>query len=446
MRIGSGAGFGGDRIPPAVDLVEHGRLDALVLECLAERTIALGQRRRLAHPDQGYDPRLRARLRALLPPAVRHGVPLISNMGAANPRAAGAAARETARELGLDGLRIAVVTGDDVLDRIDLGAPALEDGRPLEEHGPVISANAYLGAGALLPALDAGAGLVLTGRVADPSLFLAPLAHRLGWDLDDPARAAAGTLVGHLLECAGQITGGYFADPGHKEVPDLAHLGFPFAEVSAADGSAVIGKLPGTGGLVSRATVREQLLYEITTPTAYRTPDVVLDLRGVTVEETGRDRVLVRGAAGRPRPDTLKVSVGYHAGHRAEAEISYVGPNARARAELAGRIVAARLAPAGLRPRLDLIGSAPLGRPARSGPAAADDECRLRVAALTPAPERAEDICHEVEALYTNGPAGGGGVRTQITDVVGIVSTLLPRDAVTPATEILEASRACDPA
>ncbi|WP_433479056.1 acyclic terpene utilization AtuA family protein [Spirillospora sp. CA-142024] len=431
VRIGSGAGFGGDRIGPAVDLAERGNLDALVLECLAERTIALGHRRRLADPGQGYDPRLQARLTALLPPAVRGGVPILSNMGAANPRAAGEAARAVAAGLGLDTLKIAVVTGDDVLDRIDLDAPALEDGRPIGEHGPVISANAYLGADALLPALDAGAGLVLTGRVADPSLFLAPIAHGLGWETRDWPRVAAGTLAGHLLECAGQITGGYFADPGVKDVPRLADLGFPFADVRA-DGSAVIGKLPGTGGLVSRATVREQLLYEITDPAAYRTPDVLLDVRGVTVEEAGPDRVLVRGAAGRPRPGTLKVSVGYHAGHRAEAEISYAGPNARARAELAGRIVAERLAPAGLTPRLDVIGPA--------GPA--DDpggECRLRVAALARDPGHAEDVCHEVEALYTNGPAGGGGVRTRVDDVVGIVSTLLPREAVVPATEILEA-------
>jgi hypothetical protein len=428
MRIGCGAGFAGDRIPPAVDLLERGDLDVLVLECLAERTIALGQRRLLKDPADGYDPRLRARLAALLPAAARQRVPIISNMGAANPRAAGRAARALAGELGLDGLRIAIVTGDDVLDRIDPRAPAMEDGRPLNEHGPIISANAYLGADALLPALTANADVILTGRVADPSLFLAPLAHGLGWDLADWPRVAAGTVVGHLLECAGQITGGYFADPGRKDVPGLADLGFPFADVDA-DGTATISKLPGTGGLVSRATVREQLLYEITDPTAYLTPDVVLDLRGVTLAELGPDAVQVRGAAGRPRPGTLKVSVGYHAGHRAEAEISYSGPNARRRAELAGEVVAARLVPAGLRLRTDLIGTS-------------EEDCRLRVAALTPSPERADDVCYEVEALYTNGPAGGGGVRTQVSEVIGIVSTLLPRDAVTPTTEILETANA----
>src|SRR6185503_4874558 len=191
---------------------------------------------------------------------------------------------------------------------VDLDAPAWETGLPLREHGEIVSANAYLGADAIWPALDADADVVITGRVADPSLFLAPLAHRLGWDLGDVPAAAAGTLVGHLLECAGQLTGGYFADPGYQDVPGLAELGFPFADV-AVDGSAELGKLPSTGGLLSRATVREQLLYEITDPAAYRTPDIVLDMRAVTVAEHPGG-VRVAGARGRPRPGRLKVSVG----------------------------------------------------------------------------------------------------------------------------------------
>ncbi|MFB9570003.1 acyclic terpene utilization AtuA family protein, partial [Saccharopolyspora hordei] len=330
MRIGSGAGFAGDRIEPAVRLAAGAGLDDLVLECLAERTIALGQQRRLRDPAAGHDPRLRARFRPLLPVALDRGVRVVSNMGAANPLAAGELTRDLLVEAGLRG-RVAVLTGDDVLDRLDLRRPALEDGIALADHGEVVSANAYLGADALLPALDTGADVVLTGRVADPSLFLAPVAHRLGWDLDDWPRVAAGTLVGHLLECAGQVTGGYFADPGVKDVPDLADLGFPFAEV-APDGTAVIGKLAGTGGLVSTATVREQLLYEVTDPTAYRTPDVVLDLRRVRAEQVAADRVRVSGAVGRPRPAELKVSVGYRAGHRAECGITYAGPGAARRA------------------------------------------------------------------------------------------------------------------
>ncbi|MCX2728907.1 DUF1446 domain-containing protein [Saccharopolyspora sp. NFXS83] len=432
-RIGSGAGFAGDRIEPAVALAEHAGLDDLVLECLAERTIALGQRRRLADPDLGYDPRLRARFERLLPVAARRGVRVLTNMGAANPLAAGEVTRALLREHRLPG-RVAVVTGDDVLAELDLAAPAWEDGIALGEHGEVVSANAYLGADALLPALATGASVVLTGRVADPSLFLAPLAHRLGWDLADPDRAAAGTLVGHLLECAGQVTGGYFADPGVKDVPGLADLGFPFADV-AGDGAAVLGKLDGTGGVVNRATVREQLLYEVTDPTGYRTPDVVLDFRAVTATETGPDRVRVAGARGRIRPDELKVSVGYRAGHRAEAEIGYAGPNAARRARLAADVVTERLGGTGLRVRAEVLGQ--LG----DSPSA-EAECRLRVAALAPDAARADLVCHEVESLYTNGPAGGGGVRTSVQDVIGIVSTSIPREPVRPRVTLLEADDA----
>ncbi|MFE7225729.1 acyclic terpene utilization AtuA family protein [Nocardioides sp. NPDC057577] len=437
MRIGSGAGFAGDRIGPAVELAERGGLDDLVLECLAERTIAAGQLRRIRDPRHGYDPLLRRRLEALLPITAPQGTRMITNMGAANPLAAGHLARDIAVERGLS-LRVGVVTGDDVLEDIDLEAPALEDGRPLGEHGEVISANAYLGADAIMPALTGGADLVITGRVADPSLFLAPLAERLGWDLEDWQLAARGTMIGHLLECAGQITGGYFADPGHKDVSGLARLGFPFADVTA-DGSAEISKLADTGGMVTRSTVREQLLYEVTDPSAYLTPDVRLDLRQASVREVGTDRVAVEGAVGRPRPDQLKVSVGYHAGFRSEAEISYVGPNALARARLAGEIVAERLRGVGVDVRLDVVGS--IGIDARGTEDLRDHECRLRVAALGDRAQ-ADDVCHEVEALYTNGPAGGGGVRTSVTEVIGIVSTYIPRAAVTPRVTLLETGEA----
>ncbi|MBK1786971.1 acyclic terpene utilization AtuA family protein [Prauserella cavernicola] len=425
-RIGSGAGFAGDRVEPAEDLLARGGLDDLVLECLAERTIALGQQRRLADPVAGYDRRLPSRFARLLPLAVEHGVRVVTNMGAANPLEGGRVTRGLLDSLGSTAA-VAVVTGDDVLAELDLDAPAWETGRPLREHGEIVSANAYLGADAILPALDAGARVVLTGRVADPSLFLAPLAHRLGWDLADPSAAAAGTLVGHLLECAGQLTGGYFADPGRKDVPGLARLGFPFADVES-DGSATFGKLPGTGGMLNRATVREQLLYEITDPGAYRTPDVSLDLFGVGLDERGPDRVRVTGARGRARPDELKVSVGYRAGSKVEAEISYAGPGAHARAALAGEIVAQRLSGTALRPRVEV----------RGGP----EDCRLRVAATSHDVALLELAGDEVEALYTNGPAGGGGVRVHLGEVVGIVSTLIPRARVRAGVTILEAGRA----
>ena len=432
VRIGSGAGFAGDRIQPAVDLVRDSTLDDLVLECLAERTIALAQQRRRADPSTGYDGRAAQWFRALLPVALDRGTRIVSNLGAANPLGAGRLAIDIAGEMGLS-CKVAVLTGDEILDALDLDRPCLEDGRPLNARGPVISANAYLGADAITPALATGADVVLTGRVADPSLFLAPLADRLGWDLSDPASAAHGTLVGHLLECGTQLTGGYFADPGRKDVPELASLGYPWADVSAT-GEAVLGKLPGTGGLLDRHTVREQLLYEIGDPGAYLTPDVVLDLYGVTLTETARDRVRVAGAVGRTRPDQLKVSVGYQAGHRAEAGISYAGPGCVDRARLAGDVVRERLGTLGKELRIDVVGSLSEGA---QGEVA---HCWLRVAGLVRSRDQAEMICHEVESLYTNGPAGGGGVRTHVIEVIGIVSTLVDRDALNPTATLLEVS------
>lgn len=430
VRIGSGAGFSGDRLDAAVDLVREGDLDDVVLECLAERTIALAQARRRIDPSAGYDVYAEARLRTLLPEARARNVRILSNLGAANPMAAGRLAREVADDAGVK-CRIAVVTGDDVLDRIDRDAPAAEDGRPLSSHGQIVSANAYLGADSLMPALAAGADVVLTGRVADPSLFVAALADRFGWDPFDDAAMAAATLAGHLLECGTQVSGGYFADPGVKPVPGLASLGLPFADVRA-DGSFTLGKVEGTGGLIDRRTVREQLLYELGDPGRYLTPDVELDVYGVRLEELGGDRVRVHGARGRRRPDRLKVSVGYRAGFRGEAEISYAGVGCVDRARLAGDIATQRIRRTGIEPRIDLIGSL-------DGPnAMADGECRLRVAAMTATADHAHAVTHEVESLYLNGPAGGGGVRASVTDVVGIVSTFIDRADVTPRVEILE--------
>lgn len=419
IRIGCGAGFAGDRLEPAVDLVERGRLDALVLECLGERTVSLAALRADDGSGPGYDPLLRRRLLPLLGPLSRRGTRLVTNAGAADPVGAARMTHELARTEGVSP-RIAAVTGDDVLDRIDPSAPAWEDGLPLEAHGELVSAHAYLGAETLLPALRDGADIVIAGRAADPSLFLAPLLDRLGWDPGDEDLVASGTLVGHLLECAGQVSGGYFADPGVKDVPDLANLGFPIAEVDS-DGAAVITKLPGTGGRVDRVTVTEQLTYEVTDPSAYLTPDVSLDMTGVELSQAGPDRVRVAGARGRARPDRLKASVGYRAGFRGEGEISYAGPGAAARARLAGEVVRERLGDRA-RTRVDLLGDTTneLG------------ECRLRVAGISPDRAGAEAVEEEITALYTCGPAGGGGVRTRSTEMIGILSTTIGRDLVEP--------------
>jgi Acyclic terpene utilisation family protein AtuA len=439
FRLGTGAGFSADRLDPAVDLVAKGGLDAIVFECIGERTLAFGHRDRMADSEAGYNPLLERRLRVVLPLCVEFGTRLITNMGVANPRGAAVKAAEVARDLGLRGLRIAALE-DDVSALIGPDTPLPDSGSTVGEVGrPLVGANAYLGADAILPALEAGADVVITGRVADPSLFLAPLRHAFGWAADDWPALGAGTLVGHLMECAAQITGGYFADPGFKDVPNLTYVGFPIAEV-AADGRALITKLADAGGLLSERTVKEQLLYEVHDPSAYVTPDVVADFSRVDILDDGADRVAVTGATGRPRPDRLKVTVAFDGGLLAEAGVSYAGPGAKARADLAGAIVKERmLALHGCNTplRIDLIGVSALHGTAREYPSDAQD-VRLRAALRADSREQAELLLWEVESLLCCGPAGGGGYRGRITPSVITHSAYIDRAEVHPRIEVIE--------
>lgn len=445
IRIGCGAGFADDRVDPAVELAEHGRLDYLVFECLAERTVALAQLDRLRDPDTGYNEWLEERMEAVLEPCARQGTRIITNMGAANPTAAARVVAEVARRLGLDGLRIATVTGDDVLHLVKGAQLPLLDGpygaaTASDLGDTVVSANAYLGATPLTEALAQGADVVVTGRVADPSLFLAPLMHEFGWPPTDWPLLARGTAVGHLLECAGQLTGGYYADPGTKDVPDLARLGFPLAEV-ADDGSFTVTKVPGSGGRLTPATVTEQLLYEVHDPSAYLTPDVTADFSHAHLTHLAKDRVAVTGITGRERPATLKASVGYRDGFLAHGEISYAGPGAVARAREAARIVEQRLTTAELtvtEARYDLIGVDAVHRGAGADSATAVDppEVRLRVAARTETLLQARRLGREVASLWLNGPYGGAGVTRETRENIAITSVLLPRELVMPATRV----------
>ena len=434
LRIGSGAGYSGDRIEPAVELAEQGDLDYLVFECLAERTIALAQQARISNPAGGYDPLLSERMRRVLPfVGARQGrrrLRVITNMGAANPLAAAIEVRRIAGELGLT-LKVVAVVGDDVLDVLR-PEQVLDNGQTLGSLGErLISANAYLGVDGILEALRADADVVITGRVADPSLFLAPQVFEFDWATDDWPRLGRGTLVGHLLECAGQVSGGYFADPGFKDVDDLARLGFPLAEINA-DGEAVITKVVGSGGRVSRATCTEQLIYEVHDPAAYLTPDVTADFSQVGFVDEGVDRVRAQGAGGRARPAQLKVSVGYLDGWIGEGQMSYGGPGAVARAQLAREVVLKRLELMGVKMhdvRAELIGMDSLHGPRSS---VEPWEVRLRVAARCEARSDAVRVGNEVETLYTNGPSGGGGASKSVRQVVAVASLLLPRDAVNP--------------
>ncbi|MGI4942046.1 MAG: acyclic terpene utilization AtuA family protein [Janthinobacterium lividum] len=436
IRIGAGAGYSGDRIEPALELAERGGLDYLVFECLAERTIALAQQARRADPSGGYDPLLSERMRTVLRPCAERRVRVITNMGAANPEAAARETARVARELGLRGLRVAAVTGDDVTEALrGADLPLIETGGRLGDVADrMVSANAYLGAGPIAEALAGGADVVVTGRVGDPAMFLAPLLHEFGWATDDWERLGRGTLVGHLLECAGQVTGGYFADPGYKDVGDLARLGFPLAEVTQS-GDAVITKVAGSGGRVSLASCKEQLLYEVHDPARYLQPDVAADFSGVRMREDGPDRVAVSGATGRERPGTLKVSVGYHDSFVGEGQMSYAGAGALARARLALRIVEERLKLTGVRTtelRLDLIGVDSVHRGPLVGEGPEPAEVRIRVVGRTGSMREAVRIGNEVETLYTNGPAGGGGAWKSAREILGVVSTLIPREQVRP--------------
>ena len=433
IRIGTGAGFSDDRIDPAFEMAERGKIDYLVFECLAERTIARENLTRQKNPDMGYSPYLVERFQLVLSECLRKGIRIVTNMGAANPLGAARVVRHEAQEMGLGDIPVAVLLGDDVVEiiRANPQLPLMESGDPVESLLPrMASANAYLGADVVSDGLATGAQVVLTGRVADPSLFLACMLHGLGWSYDDYPRLASGTLVGHLMECANQLTGGCFADPGKKDVDGMARIGFPFADVSQ-DGSILLGKVEGSGGRLDEMTCKEQVIYEVHDPTNYITPDCILDITDVEFLQEGKDRVRAIGAKARPRTPTYKVAVGYHDGWIGEGEIGYAGPNALQRARMAEKVVRERLNLRGFsypEIHVDYIGMSSLhgmgaGRPEPY-------EVRLRVSARSHDLKAAQAVGFEVRTLHVNGPAGGGGGLTKVRDVLGVKSLLLPRELV----------------
>lgn len=441
IRIGGGAGYAGDRIEPAVELAQKGDIQYLVFECLAERTIAIGQKQKAADPTKGFNELLADRMHAVLPTCIEKGIKIITNMGSANPLYAGKRVAEIARSLGANKLKIAIVSGDDVLHMaMDNDVKLDEIGKPISQSNKqIISANAYMGAEAMVQALNNGADIVIAGRVSDPSLFLAPMMYEFGWQPDNWEMLGKGTIIGHLLECGGQITGGYYADPGFKDVPGLARLGFPIAEVDE-QGNATITKVAGSGGNVTVDTCKEQMLYEIHQPDRYLTPDVVADFSHVTFTQAGPDRVEVRGGNGFERTNTLKVSVGYQDGFIGEGEISYAGPGAVARGKLALEIVKERFALCGFEPeevRYDLIGVNSLHGDTLSQ-SSQPYEVRARVAARCATKAQAAKVGNEVETLYTNGPAGGGGATKSVKEILAMDSTLISRDLATATVDYLE--------
>jgi hypothetical protein len=445
LAVGCGAGFSGDRLdgaPPVVrTLVQRGGPAALIFENLAERTLALQHLARRKDPAAGYEPLLAQELRPILADCLAHGITIVGNFGAANPGAAADVIHALARELGLRPPRVAVVDGDDLSDA--RGRTLVRDRLGDDfDADRFVCANAYQGAREIAQAIRAGAQVVVTGRVADPSLVLGPAIAHFGWAADDWDRLAGGTMAGHLLECGAQVTGGYFADPGRKDVPGMENVGFPIAEI-AADGSCIVGKAADTGGLVDVRTVKEQLLYEVHDPAAYITPDVVADITQATVTQVGTDRVRLAGVKGHPRTPTLKALAFFDGGWLGEAEISYAGPNAEARARLAMDMMRKRLGGT-LALRCDLVGVSSIfgddsgGMLAGVAPGQALD-VRLRVAGRHEQLEPVERLLREVTALWTGGPAGGGGVRTAKRQRLSSRACLIPRELLPARFRLQEA-------
>lgn len=406
-------------------------------DCLAERTLALAQMRRLADPTTGHDERITA-LVPLVAEFTANGGRIVGNFGAANPPAAVDEFVDGLRTSGRTGVRVAMVEGDDVYSIITSEAFDLPElgSTTLELHSDIVSGHAYIGAEPIVEALERGADLVVGGRLADPSLFVGPICHELGWDLNDWQRVGEATLVGHLLECGVHSTGGNFEDPPYRMVPQPWNLGFPLADVS--DGGAFITKLPGTGGAVDTRTTRTQVYYEIHDPARYLTPDVTADFAHVRIEETGNDVVHVSGARGTERPALLKVLVGINRGFKGTGEISYGGPGCIERARRAEEILRHRIAALGddIRElRIDLQGWDSLFGDAYR-PAHSVAEVRLRLAVEAVSREAASAAVYEVEYLYF-GPAGGGGVVTQVVPHVAVTPTYIPRDRVALNVELV---------
>lgn len=438
LRIGSGAAWWGDRVEPAQLNAEHGDLDYLCFETMAEATVSAAQVRARRDPGfPGYDTYLDDRMRAVLPACMRRGTRIVSNQGWINPQGAARRIVELLRELGIRGVKVAAVGGSLITDRVlELAPTILENGLPTATlKDTLISAEAYMGAEPIVQALREGAQIVVTGRVADPSLFLAPMVYEFGWDPLDHERIGAGSGIGHLLECGAQVTGGYFADPGLKDVPEPWNLAFPIAEVDA-QGGVTLSKVAGTGGAITAQTVKEQMLYEVHDPANYITPDVVVDFTRARIEPLGPDRVRVTGLAGKPRTPTLKVSMGCTEGFIGEDMFFYAGPGALRRAQLAKKILEERFRIVQLdaeEVRIDFLGLNAIHGAATPPDAPEPYEVAVRVAARTRTREEAVKVGREVDGMAVSG-VGHTGKRVphqeRTREVIGVWSSLVPRGQV----------------
>jgi hypothetical protein len=448
VRIGNGCGFWGDNLDAPVLLAEQGRLDYLTLEYLAELTMSILAQQRQRDPQAGFATDFLTVLERLCP--ILYAQPdlkIITNAGGMNPTACAERAQAILAQAGLANRRVAVVSGDDLLPRLDQlleeghTLTNLDTGQPLSSIRPhVVSANAYLGAEPIALALEQGASLVITGRVADASLTLGPAVHTFGWDWTDWDRLAAGSIAGHLIECGAQVTGGLWCN--WQEAPDLANVGYPIAEIEA-DGTFWITKPVNTGGAVNRETVSEQLLYEVGDPAAYLTPDVIADFTSVTLEETEPDRVSVSSSRGRPATDTYKVSIAYRDGFTASGMLVVFGSGAPDKAGHCGRMILLRLQRAGLEPehiKFECLGTGSTV-PDVVAPCEPPPEVVLRVTVRDRRREVVERFTRELAPLVTSGPPGVTGYATgrpPVREVFAYWPALLAKDVVRPIVRLLK--------
>jgi hypothetical protein len=442
VRLGNGSAYWGDMLDPAVDVAAKGDIDYLGLDHLAELTLAILQRYKNKNPEFGYIPDLIPWTKALLPITVEKGITMITNAGGANPEEGGRKAIELARDMGFKGLKIATVGGDDVFDKLpeleaqgvpfvnmDTGEEGLDRIRP-----NIVAANAYIGSEGILEALQAGAEYIIAGRISDGAPFVSALMHEFGWRFedDDWDKIGAGITIGHLLECACFCTGG--GSNQWREAVDAWKIGFPIAEVNEIP-EAIITKAPDTGGIVNQWTVKEQLLYEVLDPHNYYMPDGIADLGEITVKEVGENRVQVKGFRGKPRPDTLKLCIGYQDGWIAEGLLLFSWPDALDKAQRAEEIVRKRLKhrvqvePEEI--RFDYVGVNALHQHTAPVPDCELNEVGLRIAAKLRSRQEADLVRREATHLWTLGGIGTAfGVPFPIRPVVSLWPTLVPRDAI----------------
>jgi hypothetical protein len=448
VRVAAGQGFWGDWLEAPVRQVQGGPIDYLMLDYLAEVTMSIMQKQKSRDPKLGYARDFVPLMERILPDVAAKGIRVTSNAGGVNPRACAEAVREAARKLGLSGkVRIALVTGDDLLPRLDELLQSghelrdMDTGRPLSAiRDQVLSANAYLGMAPIVEALKGGAHVIITGRVTDTGLTLGPLFHEFCWHRDDWDKVAAGTVAGHIIECGAQASGGNLLKDWRR-VKGLANPGFPIVE-ARADGSFVVTKHPGTGGVVSVASVSEQLVYEMGDPNSYITPDGIADFTTIRLEQDGRDRVRVSGIKGRERTDKLKLSIAYFYGYKAVGTLVYSWPEAYDKARAADRILRQRLKDLGL--EFEQILTEFVGVDATHGPLAGPPspeapEVQLRIGVRAREKPPVERFTREIAPLVLTGPpsvTGFAGGRPEVQEVVAYWPALIDRTEIEPGVRV----------